>query len=248
MKKLFQLKKIEFAAVFGTGELGAALIDKILERNPHVYIFAIKRKESSFSHIFKRVHVIDHDPLSESSWEKLVSDMKKVTERLDQVISTYGLLHNENIAPEKSLKDIELNSMIESFQVNAMTAPLLAKYLYPFFSKKTPSCMSFLSAKVGSIGDNRLGGWYSYRASKAAMNMFVKNIAIEFERKKLQTSVMSIHPGTTESKLSKPYLKNFNLKVWKPDQSAEHILDVIEKNYGLGVGLFKNWDDSNLPW
>lgn len=232
--------------ILGDGNIGKALAQKIYYANKkskiHLTSRSIKDSEGPFT-----IHTLD--PLSDMSWHNFTNELQKVSPSLDLVISTYGVLHSkEGLRPEKSLREIDLSKMIESFSINAFTAPLIAKYLQPFFSKNTPSILAFLSAKVGSIEDNKIGGWYSYRASKAALNMFIKTISIEYSRNKLKTKVLSIHPGTTLTKLSGPFLKTSHLKIWTPEQTSVHILNVLENSEDVENGSFLNWDGTELPW
>lgn len=243
----FNYDNLEHVLILGLGDIGRALSWEIKQRNPQCSIIGTVRS-GSYAGDHACSQVIELDPLGESSWKELVSVLKEKTDKIDLIIATWGYLHDQQFEPEKSLRDINLEYMAKSFSINAFTAPLSAQHLHPFLSQKTPSVFCFLSAKVGSISDNRLGGWYSYRASKAALNMFLKSISIELTRKKKLTSVMAIHPGTTETKLSAPFLKNFNLKVWPAKESAKHICNVIESSYPQGTGLFKNWDHTDLTW
>ena len=180
--------------------------------------------------------------------KKLNIQLKEETSKLDLVVCTIGVLHNETIKPEKKLEDITLEGLRESFTVNAFAPALAAKNLLPFFSKEKMSVFGFLSAKVGSITDDQLGGWHSYRASKAALNMLVKNIAIELTRRRFKTVALAIHPGTTDSKLSRPYIRAAGLKVWTPEETAGHLIKVIEDAELKETGHFENWDGSELPY
>lgn len=244
----FSIDTMQSALILGLGDIGLGLVHEIRERNPGCRIFATVRGSSPSKEVPQGVKIIEHDPLDIDSWERLTAVLKESTDRLDLILSTWGFLHDDVVKPEKSLRDIDIEHMQKSFSLNAFTAPLAAKYLNVFLDQKQPNVFCFLSAKVGSISDNRMGGWYSYRASKAALNMFLKSISIELQRKKKATSVMAIHPGTTQTRLSSPFLKGFNLKVWHPRESAAHICDVLEKSYSEGTGLFKNWNHETLPW
>lgn len=158
------------------------------------------------------------------------------------------MLEGESFGPEKSLRDINIDNLTQVFQVNSFVTPLWAKYLKKKFSKESPSIFATLSAMVGSIEENEIGGWYGYRASKTALNMFVKTISIEFERSRLKTSVVAIHPGTTKTELSQNFLKGIKHKVWEPKGAAQNILNVLEKCPEEGTGLFKNWDGRTIAF
>jgi NAD(P)-dependent dehydrogenase (short-subunit alcohol dehydrogenase family) len=168
--------------------------------------------------------------------------------QFDLVINCVGFLHDQETQPEKSLRDINIADLQKNFLINSIVTPLWAKYLKRKFSKTDASVFATLSAMVGSIEENQIGGWYGYRASKAALNMFIKNIAIEFERSRLKTSVISIHPGTTHTDLSEPFSQGVKHKVWQPVEAAENILNVLESCSEEGSGLFKNWDGRKIEW
>lgn len=231
--------------ILGDGGIGKALASEIKAQNPNAQVHITSRRLKNNSPDFHS-HILD--PLKESSWQRFVLELQEQTTSLDLVISTYGVLHNpEGLKPEKSLREIDMDKMIESFSINAFTAPLIAKNLQPFFSSTHNSFLVYLSAKVGSLEDNRMGGWYSYRASKAALNMFMKNISIEFSRRKLKTKVLSVHPGTTLTKLSEPFLSGSSLKLWSPEETARHVLNTVFSTQ-CGTGSFLNWDGEVLPW
>lgn len=241
-----KLSNAKEVLILGNGGIGKSLGKEIKRLNPTSNIHITSRRIKSNNDSIQ-THLLD--PLKESSWQKFILELKEETERLDLVISTYGVLHNpEGLKPEKSLKEISMDKMIESFSINAFTAPLIAKNLQSFLSSKEESVLAFLSAKVGSLSDNKLGGWYSYRASKAALNMFMKTISIEYSRRKMNTKVLSIHPGTTLTKLSEPYLSGSSLKLWSPEDTAMHIIETIESSSHFDSGSFLNWDGSELPW
>ncbi|SFW54018.1 NAD(P)-dependent dehydrogenase, short-chain alcohol dehydrogenase family [Pseudomonas sp. NFACC19-2] len=160
------------------------------------------------------------------------------------ILHTAGLLHRPGIAPEKSLAAIEADALQAIFQVNALGPALVLRHFLPLLDKQ--GAMAMLSAKVGSIGDNRLGGWYAYRASKAALNMLIKTAAIELARSKPKARLLSLHPGTVISPLSQPFR---GASAARPaEQAAAEMLQVID---GLGPehsGSFHAYDGQPLPW
>lgn len=248
-KSSFSIKNCDHALILGAGAIGSAMAREINRLNPSCRIFATKRVFSPTpENLPESARILELDPKSERSWNYLVEAIKEETSVLDLVVCTFGLLHNESLKPEKKLEDITLDGLRESFTVNAFAPALAAKHLLPFLSKETPNVFGFLSAKVGSIADDHLGGWHSYRASKAALNMLVKNIAIEFQRRRLKTVALALHPGTTDSKLSRPYLGASGLKVWTPEETASHLLEVLEGATERQTGHFENWDGSELPY
>lgn len=143
------------------------------------------------------------------------------------VIVATGLLHNADKGPEKSLRELDPDWMMQNYRINAIGPALVAKHFLPIMAKNEPICFAALSARVGSISDNRLGGWHSYRASKSALNMFIRNIAIEWQRKNPQSVVVGLHPGTVETQLSAPFKGNPAHERFAPTRAATDMLSVL---------------------
>ncbi|MCR1827085.1 SDR family NAD(P)-dependent oxidoreductase [Ectopseudomonas oleovorans] len=160
------------------------------------------------------------------------------------ILHTAGLLHRPGIAPEKSLAAIEADALQAVFQVNALGPALVLRHFLPLLDNQ--GAMAMLSAKVGSIGDNRLGGWYAYRASKAALNMLIKTAAIELARSKPKARLLSLHPGTVISSLSQPFR---GAAAARPaDLAAAEMLRVIDALGPEHSGSFHAYDGQSLPW
>ncbi|MDH1867138.1 SDR family NAD(P)-dependent oxidoreductase [Pseudomonas chengduensis] len=160
------------------------------------------------------------------------------------ILHCAGLLHRDGIAPEKSLAAIEADALQAVFQVNALGPALVLRHFLPLLDKQ--GAMAMLSAKVGSIGDNRLGGWYAYRASKAALNMLIKTAAIELARSKPKARLLSLHPGTVISPLSQPFR---GATAARPaEQAAAEMLRVIDALGPEHSGSFHAYDGQPLPW
>ncbi|NET53570.1 MAG: SDR family NAD(P)-dependent oxidoreductase [Merismopedia sp. SIO2A8] len=170
-------------------------------------------------------------------------------DKLHLVVNCVGLLHEGTLQPEKSLRQINAEQLMQYFQVNSIGAVLLAKHLLPLFQHRDRSIFATISAKIGSIGDNRLGGWYGYRASKAALNMFMRTVAIEYHRKSPQSVVVLLHPGTTDTRLSQPFQRNVPPeKLFTVERTVSQLLAVIKKLDEEDSGGFFSWDGSRLPW
>ncbi len=168
---------------------------------------------------------------------------------LDLVINCVGFLHTATIQPEKSLRQINADHLLQYFQVNSIPTVLLAKYLLPLLKASSASVFTTISAKIGSIGDNNFGGWYGYRASKAALNMFLKTIAIEYHRKSPHTIVAALHPGTTATRLSAPFHRTVPPeKLFPPARTVQQLMAVIDSLTETNSGEFFSWDGSPLPW
>jgi NAD(P)-dependent dehydrogenase (short-subunit alcohol dehydrogenase family) len=169
--------------------------------------------------------------------------------RLDYVIYCVGVLHTADWQPEKSLRHINSQQLLDYFQVNSIGAVLWAKHLQPLFKHSDRSVFASISAKVGSIGDNQLGGWYGYRASKAALNMLVRNISIEYRRMAPGSIVVALHPGTTDTDLSIPFQGNVPPeKLFSPELTVQQLLGVIDRLETKDSGGFFSWDGMPLPW
>ena len=161
------------------------------------------------------------------------------------IINATGLLHSERFMPEKRLADLQYAQMLETFQINTFGPALLLRHFTPLLDKER-SVMAMLSAKVGSIGDTRLGGWYSYRASKAALNMFIKTAAIETHRSKPGAVVVALHPGTVSSRLSEPFR---GAEIGRePHIAATELLRVIDGLHAKDSGEFFSYSGERLPW
>jgi len=158
------------------------------------------------------------------------------------------LLHSQLIQPERSLGDLQPDNLLQLFSTNSLVAPLLAKHLFRLFRNPDYAVFASLSALVGSIEDNRLGGWYGYRASKAALNMFLKTVAIEFERRRCNTTVLAIHPGTTVTELSKPFIKHASHHIHSPEETASNLINLILNRTIKDNGTFWSWTGEKLPW
>lgn len=160
-----------------------------------------------------------------------------------------GILHEDGVRPEKSLRQVDRRAMHRVFDINSFAPLLVAQAVLPCIPRQGPSHFAALSAMVGSIGDNRIGGWYSYRASKAALNQLLRTLAIEARRTHAELCVTSIHPGTTDTDLSRPFQGNVpDDKLYTPAQSARRILDVVLSGTPDVSGRFMNWTGEALPW
>lgn len=166
------------------------------------------------------------------------------------VIVATGLLHDpeRGIAPEKSWRSIDAAGMARVYAANTIGPALIAKHALPRLPRDRRAIFAVLSARVGSIDDNRLGGWHAYRASKAALNMLVRNFAIELARSHPLAVVVGLHPGTVDSRLSAPFQRGVPPeKLFSPDKAAGHLLDVITALTPADSGGLFGWDGQRLP-
>lgn len=193
--------------------------------------------------------LIDTDISDETSLEALALALTAHRTPLDLVVNAAGLLHAPGLMPEKTVTQISAESMQRIFSVNAFGPMLLIKTLWPWLRAKQAVCFASLSARVGSIEDNQLGGWYSYRAAKAAQNQFLKTAAIELSRINPQSIVLALHPGTTDTALSQPYQANVRPeKLFTPAFVADSLVHIIEHASPADSGSFIAWDGKQIAW
>lgn len=240
-----KLNKTKNILVLGAGHgLGFGFVLSAL-KHTEAHIIATYHNQDKADKLLsindKRVKVIQLDPLNENQLKEFSSELPK----LDLCINTIGFLHNENYQPEKSLRDINVDQLVHSFKVNTIVSPLVLKHLKDKMNSQ--SAYLVLGAKVGSIADNKMGGWYGYRASKTALNMMIKNIDIEFKRAKKDIRVLCFHPGTTKTDLSGQFLAGIKHKVWEIEEASDNLIKLIEKVYPE-KDLFYFWDGEVLPW
>jgi NAD(P)-dependent dehydrogenase (short-subunit alcohol dehydrogenase family) len=168
---------------------------------------------------------------------------------IDWLINAAGMLHTPNQGPEKTIRQFDPAFFLQNMAVNAVPSLLLAKHLQPKFKHGRPAVFATVSAKVGSIEDNRLGGWFSYRASKAALNMGLKTLAIEWRRTLPNVTVAALHPGTTDTALSKPFQRNVPPdQLFTPERSVGDMLQVLRGLTPQDSGSFWAFDGERLPW
>jgi len=229
------------AIVIGaTGGIGAALLQQLQSDAAFADVIGLSRTSEP-----------PLDLLDEAS---IAAAARYVTSRAaDQnmpvrlIIDATGSLHSNGHQPEKSWQQLDPVNMAQSFAINAIGPALLMKHFLPLFPRQGKAVFATLSAKVGSIGDNRLGGWYSYRASKAALNQLVHTAAIELRRRQPLALCVALHPGTVHTALSAPFAKT-GLNVVTPTESARRLLAVLEGLNADDSGGFFNHDGSVLPW
>ncbi len=162
-------------------------------------------------------------------------------------INATGFLHGDGWTPEKSWRQIDAAHMAKAFAVNAIGPALLVKHFLPLLSREGKAVFATLSAKVGSIGDNRLGGWYSYRASKAALNQIIRTAAVELARSRRESLCVALHPGTVSSRMTEPFRKE-GLDVRLPDTAASQLLAVVDRLQAVDSGGFFDYKGAALPW
>lgn len=167
---------------------------------------------------------------------------------IDIIIVATGILHGDNLSPEKSLRDLDMESFQQVFAINTFGPALIAKHFLPLLPKNKKSVFAAISARVGSIDDNRLGGWYAYRASKAALNMILKNTSVEMGRKYKNLAAIGLPPGTVDTHLSEPFQGNVQPdKLFSAEYSAKCLIRVIDNASASDSGNVYAWDGQKIP-
>ena len=213
------------AIIGASGAIGNAFVEHY-SKDPSVKnVYAFSRKKQCYEN--KKVQTFELDIENQINIQDAAEKVKE--NRLNHIIVATGILHSETFGPEKSIKDINHDSMTKVMSINTIGPTLVGRYFIPLLTKDTKSVLAFLSARVGSISDNKLGGWYSYRASKTALNQIIKNFSIELKRTNPNAIVLGLQPGTVDSNLSEPFKKNVAKgKLFTPEQSRELLSNVIE--------------------
>ena len=230
------------ALIVGGGGIGSELATRLANRCPQLTVTLCRRT-----------------PKDPSDWpldlEKSES-LSRLTEMvaddplpLRLVFNATGRLHGPSLQPEKRLQHVQQDALIESFRINAAGPLLLAKAVEPAIRRDQPFHFASLSARVGSIGDNRSGGWYAYRSAKAAQNMMLRTLSVEWARRYPEATVTVLHPGTTDTPLSEPF-QSFvpPEKLFSPKRTADYLLDVLLQQTPAQSGAFLAWDGQSIPW
>lgn len=236
--------------------IGLGFVRRLLQEPSITTLFATYRRPDQAAALFElaaqfpqRLHCLPMDITDEAQIAAAIAQIQTVTQHLHLVVNCVGFLHDGAQQPEKNLRQIQAESLLRYFQVNSIGAILLAKQLLPLLNHADRSRFATLSAKIGSIEDNRLGGWYGYRASKAALNMLLKTAAIEYRRKSPQTLVVMLHPGTTDTQLSQPFQRHVPpAQLFSVERTVEQLIEVLQKLEVTDSGAFFSWDGSRLPW
>lgn len=236
------------AVIGASGGIGSALSNQIVLHAPSSTVHKLSRHPGQ---IALRDHFSTHIDLEdETSIAEAAEHVAAQTCTLDAIFVASGLLHNgELLQPEKSLNSIRKTSLELLYRVNAVGPALVAKHFLPLLKRDSKSVFACLSARVGSISDNRAGGWYGYRAAKAALNMIIKSIAIELARQNPSAICVGLHPGTVDTALSKPFQGNVPKdKLFSVDRSASALLAVVDGLTKVDSGKCFAWDGQVIPF
>ncbi|MCE3028623.1 SDR family NAD(P)-dependent oxidoreductase [Salinicola sp. DM10] len=239
----------DFTAVVtgASGGIGQAVVRCLLETSRVGRIVAVSRQALAFGD--DRVETLEADLTQEAGLARLGERLAGAP--LHLLFNTLGMLHDSarDIAPEKRLEELDADTLATLFHVNAITPALLLKAVLGSLKGQHPTLVASLSARVGSIEDNGFGGWYGYRASKAAHNMLLRTAAIELARYNKRAIVLCLHPGTTDTALSQPFQRRVpEGKLFSPEYVAERLLTVISERRPEESGTFWDWAGKPVPW
>ena len=227
------------AIVIGaSGGIGKALADALTEEGNHEQVIRLARSFDGDGRI---------DISNEKSIEQVATLLQTGNIVPSKIIVATGLLHEGEQGPEKSLGDLDTGWLTRTYVVNAIGPALVAKHFLPLMPRSEMCVFAAISARVGSISDNRLGGWYGYRASKAALNMMVRNIAIEWSRRNARSIAVALHPGTVDTPLSQPFQNNVPApRLFDRERAALQLLDVLDGLKPADTGRIFAWDGSEI--
>ncbi len=244
--------------------IAQALIDNLLQRFPDEYLILISRQCASprgaegLNFQAQSGDIKKHAKLVHIACDYTESSIASVFAQLDQwlgaqyqnIVQIYicnGILHSDTIVPEKRIEDVGIKQVMALWHINALIPFLFVQALLPRLSR-SPTCrIVVFSARVGSISDNRLGGWYGYRSSKAALNMLLKTAAVEYARRAKHVKLIAFHPGTTDTPLSKPFQGNVPAdKLFTPDFVAKQCIGITEGAEIDGKLSYLDWQGKNI--
>ncbi|WP_394251093.1 SDR family NAD(P)-dependent oxidoreductase [Vibrio profundi] len=228
----------------GNGGIGKALVKRAITSFPGAKIYATYRS------------TLPEEKRDNITWLKanasIDDDIRRLAEqipKLDMLINVAGFLHDQENKPEKSVTEFTIESFNQNLNSNTLPTLLLAKYFSTHLKANEQTYFISLSARIGSIEDNKIGGWVSYRCSKAALNMAIKTISIEWKFKLPNCCVFAFHPGTTDTPLSQPFQRNISPeKIFTADYVSQRLLSIINEAQPSDSGKFYSFTGEELPW
>lgn len=228
------------AVIIGaSGGIGAALESALIEEGVFDRVHGFARARNGSQHI---------DLTDEASIAAAAAEVARGPAPTLVIVAT-GLLHEGGRGPEKALRDLDPAWLARSYAINAIGPALVAKHFLPIMPRSGRTVLAMLSARVGSISDNRLGGWHGYRASKAALNMLVRTLAIEEKRRNDRLILVALHPGTVDTALSRPFQGNVAAgRLFDTDRAALQLLDVIEGLKAPDSGKLFDYEGKEIPF
>ncbi len=240
----FEIFAMNVVVAGGSGGIGRAFVERLAAR-PHVARITATCNRTPPPAEYRNVEWRRVDLTDAAAVAELAAQVGEI----DWLINAVGILHTPAQGPEKTVCRVDPEFFLENIRINTLPSLLLAEHLHTNFRHGRPALFATISARVGSIEDNRLGGWYSYRASKAALNMCLKTLAIEWRRTLPNVAVAALHPGTTDTALSKPFQRNVPPdQLFAPERSVDYLLKVLDNLDSTQSGQFLAFDGERLPW
>jgi NAD(P)-dependent dehydrogenase (short-subunit alcohol dehydrogenase family) len=227
------------AVIGSSGAIGSAFVDHYINDQSINNIFSFSRSSIGIDNNKVKHFLIDIEN------ENSIQDAAKSVEEInfDEIIIASGLLHTNEFGPEKSIKDLKADNILKILNVNTVGPAIIGKHFLPLLNKDNKSVMAFLSARVGSISENKLGGWYAYRASKSALNQIIKTFSIELKRTNPKAIILGLQPGTVNSELSAPFKRSVsNKNLFSAEYSVSQLLGVIKRAEEGSSGNLISWD------
>jgi len=241
------------ALVIGaSGGIGKTLVKKLYESGEYGHVYAVSRSLPISPIEGVQYHTLDSE--NENLVAQYCQQLKQVGGQFSLVVCCIGALHavgadGQKFMPEKRLEDIQQEQLSFYFNTNAVLPAIWLKHVEPILKGAEPSKLVFFSARVGSITDNNLGGWYGYRASKSALNMIIKCAQIECQRRAKNISLISYHPGTVETELSRPFQSKVPKgKLFTTDFTVTQLLNIIPNLTADTGPHYIDWQGSVIPW
>lgn len=244
--------------------IGLEFVRHLLEKNEKGQVVATCRNPGQATGLLElknkfaeRLSILELDVTNETTIKASAKSIEERYGSLNLLINASGILSVPNVLqPETTLNKVEKSSLLHAYEVNAVGPILVIKHLWPFLkagggsgTERDVAVVANLSARVGSIGDNRLGGWHSYRASKTALNQLTKNVSVEFARKKDPIICILLHPGTVDTDLSRPFQRNVpEGKLFTKQYSVQKLMTIINNAKSQDNGKFFAWDGQEIPW
>lgn len=238
----------QFIIVGANGGIGRALAQHILDHHPHAQVTAVVRDAATLplQHERLSLETCDH---SDAAITRVCDNVSQRTGSVRAIYLCTGILHSATLAPEKRLEQFDQQAFEEVMNVNAALPLRWLEQCLPLIKQSEQVCFAAISARVGSISDNKLGGWYSYRASKAALNMLLQTAAVECQRRAKQLKLLAFHPGTTNTALSEPFQANVpEGKLFSPAFVAERLYTLSMQLEADGTLSFLDWDAQAIDW
>lgn len=244
--------------------LGLALTEKLLTKHPESPVVATCRNPEAAENLAalkdrfsSQLTVLRLDVTQEDTMEAVAKEVSDKFGRLDMLVTASGVLHiPDEMEPEPKLVNVDPKNLMRAYRINAVGPILVAKHMMPLLKTglgegtgREGAVVANITCKMASLRDNLLGGWYSYRASKASLNQFTKTLSVECQRRKDPVICVVIHPGVVDTELSKPYQRDIPPeKLFTPETAAEKLMDILDSLKPDDTGKFFSFNKQEIPW